>query len=151
MKPWERRAFNVMAAVVAVTGFAYFWMKYFLQSDDPFAVVNHPWQPAMLTLHLLASPPFILVFGIILNSHIIKKLRATRMPNRRTGLLSLATFAAMLGSGYLLQVSMDERWLQALVAVHVGSGALFVVTYGAHLIISSRLLRARPTVIREVA
>lgn len=143
MKPWERRAFNLFALAVAATGFAYFWMKYFVQSDDPFAVVNHPWQSTMLTLHLLASPPFILIFGIIMNSHIMKKLRAPRMPNRRSGLLSFGTFAAMVASGYLLQVTMDEWWLQALVAVHVTSGALFVGAYAVHLVISTRLLAKR--------
>jgi hypothetical protein len=153
VKPWERRAFNLLALAVAASGFAYFWMKYFIQNDDPFAVLNHPWQSTMLTLHLLASPPFVLVFGIILNSHIMKKLRAPRMPNRTSGLLSFGTFAAMVASGYLLQVTMDDRWLQALVALHVTSGALFVGAYAVHLVISTRLLRRRAPAgaIREVA
>jgi hypothetical protein len=153
MKPWERWSFNVASLVVAVTGFAYFWMKYAVQTDDPFAVVNHPWQNAMLTLHLLASPPIILLFGIILNSHIMKKLRVPRMPNRRSGLLSLATFIAMVCSGYLLQVTMNEEWMTALVAVHVTSGALFAGAYGIHLLISLRLVRRGSSVeaVREVA
>ena len=85
MKRWERWAFNLFALAVAASGFAYFWMKYLVETDDPFAVVNHPWQAAMLHLHVLASPPFVLLFGVILNSHIMKKLRAPRMPNRKTG------------------------------------------------------------------
>jgi hypothetical protein len=153
VRPWERRAFNIAAFLVAASGFAYFWMKYFVQSDDPFAVVNHPWQGAMLTLHLLASPPLILLFGIILNSHIMRKLRAPRAANRTSGLLSFGTFATMVVTGYLLQVTMDERWLQALVAVHVASGALFSGAYAIHLFISSRLFRTRAasTAFREVA
>ena|SRR5687767_12137871 len=153
MKRWERISFNVAALVVAATGFAYFWMKYFLQSDDPFAVVNHPWQPVMLSLHVLASPPFILVLGLILNSHIMKKLRAPRMPNRASGLLSLGTFAAMVSSGYLLQVVMNEQWLPALVAVHVASGTVFAGAYAIHLVISARLAQRRPlgSAAREVA
>lgn len=153
MRPWERRAFNIAALLVAASGFAYFWMKYFVQSDDPFAVVNHPWQGAMLTLHLLASPPLILLFGIILNSHVMRKLRAPRAANRKSGLLSFGTFATMVVTGYLLQVTMDERWLQALVAVHVASGALFSGAYAIHLVLSSRLFRSRAasTAFREVA
>jgi hypothetical protein len=153
MKRWERWAFNVAAALVAVTGFAYFWMKYFVENADPFAVVNHPWEATMLHLHVLASPAFILVFGIILNSHIIKKLGASKMPNRKSGLASFGLFAAMIGSGYLLQVMTDEAWLRALVALHVGSGAAFSATYGVHLFISARLGRRRPAIssIREVA
>jgi hypothetical protein len=152
MKRWERWAFNLFWLAVAASGFAYFWMKYLVVSDDPFAVVNHPWQAAMLHLHVLASPPFVLVFGVILNSHITKKLRAPRMPNRKTGLASLANFAAMIGSGYLLQVATADAWLRALVILHVASGVVFTLTYGTHLAISVRLVR-RPAAaaIQEVA
>ena len=31
-------------------------------AGDPFALVNHPWQSAMLSLHVLASPPLILTW-----------------------------------------------------------------------------------------
>ena len=152
MKRWERWTFNVLALAVAVSGFAYFWMKYFVEPSDPFAVVNHPWETTMLQLHVLASPPFVLIFGVILNSHIMKKLRATRIPNRRSGLASFGTFAAMIGSGYLLQVVTAEAWLQALVGLHVASGTIFTATYGAHLLISVRLVRrVNTSPIREVA
>ena len=152
MKAWERWSFSLCALAVAASGFAYFWMKYLIQADDPFAVINHPWQSAMLDLHVLASPPFVLLFGVILNSHIMKKLRVIRMPNRKTGLTSLATFAGMIASGYLLQVVMSEAWLQALVVLHVTGGAVFTLTYGTHLVISYKLVRrAAGAPIREVA
>jgi hypothetical protein len=152
MKRWERWSFTLFALAVAASGFAYFWMKYLVQADDPFAVVNHPWQGTMLHLHVLASPPFVLMFGVILNSHIMKKLRAVRMPNRRTGLTSFAMFAAMVVSGYLLQVATAEAWLRGLVIVHVASGAVFTLTYGIHLLISFRLVRRSATAaMQEVA
>jgi hypothetical protein len=152
MKRWERWTFNLVWLLVAVTGFLYFWMKYMVQTDDPFAVVNHPWQSATLMLHVLVSPPFILVFGIVLNSHIMKKLRAPRKPNRSSGLLSLGTFATMTCSGYLLQVVTSEPVLQALVALHVTSGVLFTGAYGVHLLISRRIgRRASVETVREVA
>ena len=149
----ETWTFNLLAAIVATTGFAYFWMKYFVESADPFAVVNHPWEATMMHLHVLASPLFLLIFGIILNSHILRKLGAAKMPNRKSGLASFGLFAVMVGSGYLLQVSTDAGWLRALVAVHVGSGAAFSATYVIHLVISARLARRRPATssIREVA
>ena len=142
MKPWERWTFGLLALLVSVTGGAYFWMKYMLVNADPFAVVNHPWQPAMLAAHVVASPPLLLVFGVLLNSHILRKLRATGLPNRKTGLLSLGTFFAMVASGYLLQVVTSEQLLQALVTIHVATGSVFSVTYAAHLVISVRLARA---------
>lgn len=153
MRRWERWSFNSAVAGVAVTGFAYFWMKYLLDSADPFAVVNHPWQSAMLHLHVLASPLLVLVFGLILNSHILRKLGATRVvANRKSGLLSLGLFVTMLASGYLLQVVTTDLALRTLVVVHVASSMVFCATYTAHLIVSWRMTRGRVTSpIREVA
>jgi hypothetical protein len=152
VKRWERWGFNGAAVIVAATGFAYFWMKYFVDSQDPFAVVNHPWQATALHLHVLASPAFILMFGLVLNSHILKKIGAPRLPNRKSGLASLVLFVVMLGSGYLLQVVSDRQVLQTLVIAHIGSGALFSLAYGLHLILSWRLARSRPASrMREVA
>ena len=152
MKRWERWSFNSLSLAVAATGFAYLWMKYALHNDDPFAVVNHPWQTTMLGLHVVASPALLLILGIIFNSHIMKKLSAMRLPNRRSGFVSLGTFAAMVVSGYLLQVSSNEGWLTALIVLHIASGAVFSITYATHLVISARLARLRPLpAVREVA
>lgn len=143
MKRWERWTFGVLVLASSMTGLVYFWMKYLLVSDDPFAVVNHPWQAAMVAAHIVVSPPLILMFGIILNSHILKKLRATAVPNRKSGLFSLGTFFVMVASGYLLQVETGEGTLQALVAIHVTSGILFSVVYALHLVINVRVARAQ--------
>jgi hypothetical protein len=145
VKPWERWTFNFLALAVTATGFAYLWMKYFQQNTDPFAVINHPWQSAMLSLHVVASPAFLLISGIIFNSHVMKKLGPRRLPNRRSGYVSFGTFVAMLASGYLLQVSTNELWLQAFVIIHIVSGALFSLAYAAHLVISVRLARRSPS------
>jgi hypothetical protein len=143
VKRWERWSINSLSLVVAATGFVYFWMKYLIQPQDPFAVVNHPWQSVVLNLHVVVSPALILIFGIVFNSHVMKKLRAPRLPNRRSGWVSLVTFGTMVLSGYLLQIAASESWLQALVALHAASGAIFTLVYGAHLVITIRLARLR--------
>jgi hypothetical protein len=143
VKPWERWTFGLLALTVSVTGGAYFWMKYLLVNTDPFAVVNHPWEPAMLAAHVAASPWLVLMFGILLNSHILRKLRATGMPNRKTGLLSFGTFFAMVASGYALPIVTAEPVSRMLVALHVASGSVFSVAYVAHLLVSVRLARAQ--------
>lgn len=152
MKTWERWSFGILSLIVGATGFAYLWMKYVVVSHDPMALVNHPWQPTMLTLHVLASPALILLFGIVLNSHIIKKLGNNRPPNRRTGLASLGTFATMVVTGYGLQVVTNETALKAMVIVHVAAGVVFSASYVIHLFISLRITRARAwQQVREVA
>jgi hypothetical protein len=151
MKRWERWSLNLSALAVIVTGAVYTWMKYVVINDDPFAVVNHPWQPAMLDAHLLVAPTFILIFGIVLNSHVMKKLRATKIPNRKSGFVALGTFVLMTISGYGLQVVTDDFWLNATVILHLASGAIFSVTYAGHLWISVRLVRTARSPIRDVA
>jgi hypothetical protein len=152
LKRWERWTFNALSFTVAITGLAYFWMKYLMTDDDPFVVVNHPWQAPLLALHVIASPAFILVFGIVFNSHVMKKLKTPRLPNRKSGLVSLVTFAIMVFSGYLLQVASSEATLRGLIVLHVASGTVFAVVYAVHLVISARLgERRRDTAIREVA
>jgi hypothetical protein len=154
VKTWERWTLGLLTLLVSASGFAYLWMKYALSTDDPFAVVNHPWQPLMLSAHVVASPAFILMFGIVLNSHIMKKLGARNSPNRRSGFWSLGSFAVMTATGYLLQVATVERVITALVVCHVASGAIFSAAYLIHLIVSVRLARradVRPRLVTRSA
>jgi hypothetical protein len=152
MKRWERIAFNGLGLVVAASGFAYLWMNYAMTTDDPFALVNHPWEPAMLSAHVLTSPAFVLAFGVLLNAHIVKQLRAWRRENRLSGLTSLGTFATMASTGYLLQITTTEALLTALVIVHIASSVIFTLAYVGHLIISLRLPHTRPgTIGRQAA
>jgi hypothetical protein len=138
MKTWERYSFNIAAAIVAITGLVYFWMEYGMITDDPFAVINHPWQPHMLGLHVLAAPVLLVIFGIIFNSHIGRKLRSCQ-PNRRTGLLSLGTFALMTLSGYLLQIVSAPGARRVCLILHLVTGAVFAVSYTVHLVVGLRL------------
>ena len=138
MKRWEKYTFNALSAMLTATGVAYFWMKWLLQTDDPFAVVNHPLQPLMLQLHILVAPAFLVMFGIIFNSHIGRKI-GKPIPNRRSGLLSLITLAIMTASGYLLQTLTDPLLHQVALVSHLGSGAIFAGAYSVHLAISVRM------------
>ncbi len=150
MSRWLKYGFTATAAVVTVTGVAYFWMKYLMQSDDPFAVVNHPWQPAMLHAHVLAAPVFLVLFGVLLDSHVAGRIRR-QVPNRRSGIAALATIVLMTASGYLLQVVTSDGWQRACVIAHAASGAVFAVAYVMHLAISVRLLAAGRDADRKAA
>jgi hypothetical protein len=77
------------------------------------------------------------VFGILVNSHVARKI-GTAVPNRRSGLVSLATLIVMTASGYLLQVFTADTALYGLMVTHVVSGCLFTMAYVTHLAISVR-------------
>ncbi|MPZ19483.1 MAG: hypothetical protein GEV06_16425 [Luteitalea sp.] len=147
MPAWERRSLHVLTVLVTLTGVVYLWMKYAMATDDPFAVVNHPLQPLVLAAHILASPALLLVFGLVLQSHVLWQIRTGGTPNRKSGYVMLSSFGAMALSGYLLQVVTAPAILETMIAVHVIAGVLFAVAYLVHLIISARLTRERRTAV----
>lgn len=138
MRRWEKYAFNSLAMLISVSGVAYGWMKYLVQSDDPFAVVNHPLQPLMLHAHVLAAPVLLVVFGIVFNSHVGRKVGG-QVANRRSGLVSLMSMVVMTASGYLLQVTTADGLRHAWLVLHLLSGGFFVLAYSIHMIISARM------------
>ena len=145
---WERWGFNAFHAVVAATGCAYLYMKYGMTTDDPFAIVNHPWEPAMLSLHVVAAPFFVAFFGMLFRSHSFGKLRSRNPANRRTGWTALLSFSAMALSGYLIQVATTPALITFFIWTHVAASVAFVVGYGIHLVNGRRIdaRQARPAV-----
>lgn len=141
MRAWEKWAFNLLTFVVSGSGLAYLWMKYGLERDDPFAVVNHPWQPWMLAVHVFTAPWLLVVFGVLLDSHILRKIGG-RAAGRRSGYVSLGAFAGMTVSGYGLQVATAPLLRQAMLVLHLSTSGLFLVAYGVHLVIAWRAARA---------
>lgn len=139
MSRLESWLFHISNAAVALSGLLYFWMKYLLESGDPFALVNHPLQPLMLQIHILASPVLVFALGMLYYSHIIGKLRKGNGANRRSGLAALFAFFPMVLSGYALQMVTAPLAQNLILAVHLAAGGLFIATYAAHQVISLRL------------
>lgn len=138
MKPYERWSLHILTLLVTVSGVFYFVSRYLLTSDDPFAVINHPWEPALLNLHLVSSPALLFVFGLILNGHILSKIRNGTRTGRKSGWLCLASFGVMGASGYLLQVASGGWLWQVLLILHLSSGVIFSGGYVVHLVIGLR-------------
>ena len=129
MSRLESWLLHLSTIILFLTGAAYFWMKYLMPAEDPFSVVNHPWQPAMLKLHLLAAPFLVFALGVIFHAHIAGKLHAGGNPRRRSGLASLWSFVPMVLSGCLLQVVSNPGIEKIALWLHWISGSLFAVTY----------------------
>lgn len=137
MSRWEAWSFHILTLVVSVSGVAYFWMKYLLTTDDPFAVVNHPMQPVALKVHILASPFLILALGMMFNSHVVTKLRCHRTrSNRVSGLVALFSFPLMAFSGYLLQVTAGPTLSRVCLILHLVMSILFAGSYLIHQVVS---------------
>jgi len=139
MTRWETRLFHLSTVIVSVSGLVYLWMKYFMVNDDPFSVVSHPWQPAMLSLHVIAAPFLVFVIGLVVQSHIRRKLASGGRSNRGSGVASMLTLPVMIASGYLLQVVADPLVVRICLVLHIGSSVVFMVTYAVHQIVTWRL------------
>ena len=131
---WEKIFLGLSTLLVAATGLLYAWMKYLQKPADPFSVVNHPWQPGMLSAHVLAAPLLLFAFGLIARDHILGRYRDPRArKGRPSGLAALSALVPMVTSGYLLQVMTSSGDRRAAALVHLGSGIVFLAAYGWHL------------------
>jgi hypothetical protein len=143
MSRWQAWFSHAVTIAVAASGIVYLWMKYFMRTDDPFSLVNHPLQPHALSLHLLAAPLLVFAFGLMFESHIANRLRLSTPLNRRSGLISVFTFALMTVSGYALQISSAATLSRTALLLHLASSGLFLVSYLMHQLVTFKLWRAR--------
>jgi thiamine biosynthesis lipoprotein len=135
----EKLLSHLSTVVVTLSGLVYLWMKYFMETDDPFSVVNHPLQPAMLSIHIVAGPVLVFILGLMINSHIREKLSGKSSYNRRSGWISLIVFPLMVVSGYLLQVVTSSTLNRIALVVHLAASGLFAATYLLHQLIGVRV------------
>jgi len=124
--------FQISMILMTATGALFAWMKYFMKSDDPFAVVNHPMQPWMLAAHVVIAPLSLFAIGWIFGPHIAPGLANRKAPKRKSGVWSFAFIAPMVFSGYLLQVATGDAARKAMAVTHWIASAFFVVAYAAH-------------------
>jgi hypothetical protein len=122
---------QVANLAVAGTGLAYAWMRYLVEPGDEWAVVNHPWQPTVQHLHVLAAPILIFVIGLIWNSHVLGKLKNGRT-NLAAGIGLMILLLPMTASGYLLQTAVDPWWRQIWIWVHIVSSLLWIGVFVVH-------------------
>jgi hypothetical protein len=90
----------------------------------------------------VAAPLGLVLFGIVLRSHILNKLASNSRPGRWTGWISLVSFSSMALSGYLLQVVASPTGLRVVMVAHVVTSLAFVLGYSAHLARGWSFLRA---------
>lgn len=147
MTRFERWVVWISSITTVVTGVVYLWLKYVLVSDDPFAVVNSPWQGPVLKLHIVAAPTLVFAFGLVAVRHVWRHLRNRVSEGRLSGLAGVVALIPMIATGYLIQAVTDEGWLRALAWSHIGLGLLYAVAILCHQFTAggrrARMYRAR--------
>jgi hypothetical protein len=119
-------------AAVAVTGIVFGWMKYFLATDDPYAVVHHPLQPLVLKLHVLSAPVLVFALGVVYTRHVVRQWRLGRARGRPSGIGIVTTLLPMVLSGYLIQTVSSESWLFRVAMLHVVASLAYLAVLLFH-------------------
>jgi hypothetical protein len=132
LKRSEAIVVHVAAGMAGATGVVYGWMRYALESDDPYALANHPWQPFVQHAHIVASPLLVFACGLIWRDHVWLGVRSAFRPRRKTGLQLAASLFPMIVSGPMIQVSISEGARTFWVVVHVVSSSLWLLAYLVH-------------------
>lgn len=135
---------HLSVGLTTLTGVLFAAMKYFLESTDEFAVVNHPLQPHMLSAHVLIAPVALFILGWTFSNHMLPKHRFGDETGRKSGTGAMWLIVPMTLSGYLLQVSVDETLRQAMAAAHWIASGLFAIAYAAHLLKSQPFTASGP-------
>lgn len=128
---------HLTVALTAITGVVFAGMKYFLDTADEFAVINHPLQPHMLAAHVVIAPLALFVLGWTFSNHMLPKYRFSE-EHRKSGIWSMLLLVPMTLSGYLLQIATNETLREAMAVAHWVASALFVIGYVVHLILGRR-------------
>ncbi|MEO0649438.1 MAG: hypothetical protein AAFZ65_02020 [Planctomycetota bacterium] len=126
---WFSHATNL---VVGGSGLVYAWMLYLCEPTDEFSIVNHPWQPDLQHIHVLAAPFAVFALGLIWVRHVWTRVRNGHPTRRKTGLILAAAAWPMITSGYAIQVSVDPAWRDAWIWVHLIASFVWVPIYLIH-------------------
>ena len=132
MSRFEAWMLHLSNLLVGGTGLVYAWMLYLVKPSDPYAVVNHPFQPQVQHLHILVAPLLIFTAGLIWRRHVWSQWKRGTEQRRRSGVTLIYLLVPMIVSGSLIQTAVDDRWRKAWVIVHLATSALWLAGYLAH-------------------
>lgn len=132
MTRWQAWLLHLSNLLVAGTGLVYGYFRYFAEPTDPFAVVNHPWQPAIQHMHIWFAPTLVFMMGVVWQRHVWARYRARQTPRRKTGIELALSFWPMVISGYAVQTAVDDAWRRRWGWLHIATSLLWVGGYLAH-------------------
>lgn len=125
MNRFEKSAIWSTSTLTVATGLGLFWAKYLTETDDPWAVINHPLQPWFLKAHILVVPLFIFAIGAVSLRHFWLHWANGVLHGRTSGALAALAVAPLILTGYLLQVITHEFLLSVIAITHIVLGIVF--------------------------
>lgn len=132
MSRFEALLLHLSTALVGGTGLVYAWMVYLVRPADPYAVVNHPWQPHLQHFHVLVAPLLVFGAGLIWRRHVWACWKLGIRQSHRSGVALALSLVPMVASGYLIQTAVEPGWRKAWVVVHLAASGLWLLGYLIH-------------------
>ncbi|MDP6954488.1 MAG: hypothetical protein QF599_00830 [Planctomycetota bacterium] len=135
MKSSSVRLTHTANLLVCLSGLLYGGLRYCARREGDFGPESHPAEDPLRSLHIVTAPLLIWAVAAIWHEHIWPSLRAGIQTRRRTGLTLTISFAPMVLSAYLLQVSVEDAWRSLWLWLHLASSGLWLVTMLIHLVL----------------
>ena len=133
--PWK--VLWIVLALAASSAAALLALALFAGPPDPFSAWQHPLEPWLARLHVLASVAIVFVLGWAFGAHVLPRL-AHEQRARRSGFAAIALAALMILSGYWLSLGATGLQLTLITWVHGLSGAAFVTLLAVHAVLGRR-------------
>ncbi len=130
--PPVRRLLALASWLAGGTGVAYGALRYLWPKEDPFAVVNHPWQPHLQHLHVMVVPLAVFALGAMWVSH-VRPARVLPEARRASGAVAWWLAAVMVASGVLIQVLVHREARAVAGWVHTAASLAFLTLLLLHL------------------
>jgi hypothetical protein len=138
MKRYEAWLHHLANILVGGSGVCYAVMRYLLSPEDEYALVNHPWQPTVLHLHVVTAPLLVFVVGLIWRRHVAERWRSQLVSRKTSGLLLAVLLPVMVFSGYIVQVSVEPNTRFISAQSHLWVSLVWVLGYLAHQLAARR-------------
>ena len=131
----------ISTGILFITGVAWLIIHNFYYSETDFGITPSPIEPALLKIHGLAAPIFLMVFGALFPTHISRAFKARI--NMKTGLFLLAILFLLITTGYSLYYIGSESLLKNSSLTHSILGVLYVPILIGHILIGKSFINYR--------
>jgi hypothetical protein len=132
VKRWEAWVNHAGWILVALSGVVYGVLKYFVTSPDPDSRLGHPWQPAVLAVHVLTAPVAVFGLGLLFRRHALARLSSGEPERRPTGTVMTLLAIPLALSGYVLQILTGDAAKRWTGWGHAVLGLVYAVGYAMH-------------------
>jgi len=131
----------ISIGILFITGLAWLIIHNFFYSETDFGITPSPIEPALLKIHGLAAPVFLMVFGALFPTHISRAFKARI--NMKTGLFLLAILFLLITTGYSLYYIGSENLLKTSSLTHSILGVICVPLLIGHIITGKAFINYR--------